>query len=209
MVNLQLYHYGGNNPIKYVDPDGRTTEDGDEVTVIIYYNREDQKEFKKAAETASNLYSNRTNTYLIGVYTADDFKSQWSLLKAYFDVNNMQVDNMEVFLHGDANNLYFKGSNLHANDVAFLDDFPFSENAQMILHSCNIGKSDSGISQAFANKENITVFGQAGHSNFSSNFEKFSFIFFATSIYLEAYDRTKNNPKGDGARLPRIVFKKE
>ena len=23
LVNLQLYHYGGNNPIKYVDPDGR------------------------------------------------------------------------------------------------------------------------------------------------------------------------------------------
>ena len=22
LVNLQLYHYGGNNPIKYVDPDG-------------------------------------------------------------------------------------------------------------------------------------------------------------------------------------------
>ena len=25
-VNLQLYHYAGNNPLKYVDPDGRTTK---------------------------------------------------------------------------------------------------------------------------------------------------------------------------------------
>jgi hypothetical protein len=24
-VNLHVYHYAGNNPVKYVDPDGRTT----------------------------------------------------------------------------------------------------------------------------------------------------------------------------------------
>ena len=105
---------------------------------------------------------------------------------------------MEVFCHGNAENLYFKGSNLSVDDVNSLDDFSFSKNAQLILHSCNSGTSDSGISQAFANKENITVSGQTGYANFSSKFEKFSFIFFASSIYLEDYNRTKNNPKGDG-----------
>ena len=187
VVNLHLYHYAGNNPVKYDDPTGLTTEDGAEVTVIIYYDRKDQKEFKKAAETAAKSYSNQDNTYLIGVYTADDFKSQWSLLNAYFEVNNIEVDNMEVFCHGNAENLYFKGSNLSVDDVNSLDDFSFSKNAQLILHSCNSGTSDSGISQAFANKENITVSGQTGYANFSSKFEKFSFIFFASSIYLEAY----------------------
>ncbi|MGF7108935.1 hypothetical protein [Treponema pedis] len=160
-----------------MDPTGRTTEDGAEVTVIIYYNREEQIEFKKAAETAAKSYSNQDNTYLIGVYTADEFKSQWSWLNVYFEVNNIEVDNMEIFCHGDAENLYFKGSNLSVGDVSFLDDFSFSKNAQMILHSCNSGTSDSGISQAFANKENITVSGQTGYANFSSEFEKFRFIF--------------------------------
>ena len=207
VVNLHLYHYAGNNPVKYEDPTGLTTEDGAEVTVIIYYDRKDQKEFKKAAETAAKSYSNQDNTYLIGVYTADDFKSQWSLLNAYFEVNNIEVDNMEVFCHGNAENLYFKGSNLSVGDVNSLDDFSFSKNAQLILHSCNSGTSDSGISQAFANKENITVSGQTGYANFSSKFEKFSFIFFASSIYLEAYNRTKNNPKGDGTRLPRRNYR--
>ena len=207
VVNLHLYHYAGNNPVKYEDPTGLTTEDGAEVTVIIYYDRKDQKEFKKAAETAAKSYSNQDNTYLIGVYTADDFKSQWSLLNAYFEVNNIEVDNMEVFCHGNAENLYFKGSNLSVDDVNSLDDFSFSKNAQLILHSCNSGTSDSGISQAFANKENITESGQTGYANFSSKFEKFSFIFFASSIYLEAYNRTKNNPKGDGTRLPRRNYR--
>ena len=58
VVNLHLYHYAGNNPVKYEDPTGLTTEDGAEVTVIIYYDRKDQKEFKKAAETAAKSYSN-------------------------------------------------------------------------------------------------------------------------------------------------------
>ncbi|EMB37888.1 RHS repeat-associated core domain-containing protein [Treponema denticola ATCC 33521] len=208
-VNLHVYHYAGNNPVKYVDPTGRTTEDGAEVTVIIYYNRKDQIAFKKAAETAAKSYSNQDNTYLIEVYTADEFKSQWSWLNVYFEVNNIEVDNMEIFCHGDAENLYFKGGNLSVSDVSFLDDFSFSKNAQMILHSCNSGSSDSGISQAFANKENITVSGQTGYANFSSAFEKFRFIFFASSIYLEAYNRTKNNPKGDGTRLPRRNYRKE
>ena len=74
---------------------------------------------------------------MIEVYTADDFKSQWSLLNAYFEVNNIEVDNMEVFCHGNAENLYFKGSNLSVDDVNSLDDFSFSKNAQLILHSCN------------------------------------------------------------------------
>ena len=26
-VNFNLYHYGGNNPVRYVDPNGRTTRD--------------------------------------------------------------------------------------------------------------------------------------------------------------------------------------
>lgn len=96
-VNGNLYHYAGNNPVKYVDPTGLTTEDGAEATVIIYYNRKDQKEFKKAAETAAKSYPNQDNTYLIGVYTADDFKFQWSSLNTYLEVNNIKVGNMEIF----------------------------------------------------------------------------------------------------------------
>ena len=33
-INSNLYHYGGNNPVKYVDPDGRETEDTAEGKII-------------------------------------------------------------------------------------------------------------------------------------------------------------------------------
>ena len=65
---------------EYIYFDGLTTEDGKEVTVILYYNRKDQSEFKSAANTAAGKYSNQNNTYVLGVYTADDFKKQWNSL---------------------------------------------------------------------------------------------------------------------------------
>lgn len=201
-----MYAYAANNPVRYTDPDGRTTEDGEEVTVIFYYKNFDQSKFKEAAKTASSSYSNEKNTYMIGVYTADDFKSQWNLLNAYFDSNNIEVDNMEIFCHGNEYNLYFKGSDFHASEVELLDDFSFSDNATMILHSCNSGGAESGIAQAFATKENINVEAQNGYANFSSKFESFKFSFSSSHVYLEAYDRTNNNKKGNGKRLDRKYF---
>ena len=71
--------------------------------------------------------------------------------------NNIEIDNMEIFCHGDAYNLYFKDSTLHSTELSFLEDFPFSKDATLILHSCNSGNEPDGIAQGFADKEDIIV----------------------------------------------------
>ena len=41
-VNLHLYHYSGNNPIKYTDPDGKSSD----LTIILFPNNEMITELK-------------------------------------------------------------------------------------------------------------------------------------------------------------------
>jgi hypothetical protein len=47
LVNLHVYHYAGNNPIKYTDPDGRLSADDE--TGTIYCDLNDKEDMKIAA----------------------------------------------------------------------------------------------------------------------------------------------------------------
>jgi hypothetical protein len=52
-VNLHTYHYAGNNPVKYVDPDGKT--DIDDVAKIIHADLNDIKDLDMANRQLSTL----------------------------------------------------------------------------------------------------------------------------------------------------------
>ena len=60
VVNLHVYHYAGNNPVKYVDPDGEyaiVTRDGNNINIVIpvfFQNgsARERAQFKQAVENA-------------------------------------------------------------------------------------------------------------------------------------------------------------
>ena len=54
VVNLHLYHYAGNNPVKYTDPDGREQTDTDIPKVT--FSLDPQKLSNSYAKMNSNLY---------------------------------------------------------------------------------------------------------------------------------------------------------
>ena len=61
-VNLHVYHYGGNNPIKYVDPDGRCDEiyaasQDEQKAIENQINRQSQQNDRKTYSNSSTLFS--------------------------------------------------------------------------------------------------------------------------------------------------------
>ena len=61
VVNLHLYHYAGNNPVTYTDPDGKyaeITQDGDTITIVIpvQFKKGTTDQQKKMFITAAEKY---------------------------------------------------------------------------------------------------------------------------------------------------------
>jgi hypothetical protein len=203
-VNLHLYHYAGNNPVTYTNPDGRSDDEANSVKVIIYYDNlssDTDGSFKKAAETIASGYGEKT--YMIGVKSESEFKEKWNSLNS--GLNGEKIASLDILSHGDAQNLYFVGDSkndgsLTVDEVADLSQLNFVSSGEINLNSCNSGSlKDKGIGQGFADRQKVPVSGQYGFSSFSTNSRFYSKVdSSSSSIYLQSYDRGRNNPWGKG-----------
>lgn len=105
-VNLNLYHYGGNNPIKYVDPDGRVNIDF-------------QTQFKIDMQNESwgaNLLGNSTDTYISG--------SGCYLTGITMSMSNLSNSSVELKSINEMKDC-FSGANLDGSKVASKFGFVF------------------------------------------------------------------------------------
>ena len=194
--------------MNWFDPWGLSASDGQKDNgqnsrIIFYYERVGQENFKRAAETAHKNHGG----ILIGVTTADDFRTKWDSIAKELQPNT-HIESLEIFSHGGSDSLYFLGSEITRSDVEKLSVLNFSEGASITLHSCNSALGGQhGIAQSFANNQSVKVYAQVGYANFSETLEKYTRTTAnSKSVYLQSYDRTKNMIFNSGLRLNDATF---
>ena len=133
-TNSNLYHYAGNNPVKYVDPDGRTN--------YIFY---DEESFSKQAEAEANRIpeTDHEETVMIPIKTEEEFKNAWNQMENATDVS--------LFFHGSAKTLNLdweeneyltideNGKTPKGADALYIGDLNSKEIETLKIFSCQSG----------------------------------------------------------------------
>ena len=175
--NLMLFSYGFNNPIKYIDKDGKDN-------IIFYYSKSSQPEFKMAAQTEAKYSS--IPSKLIPVRTESDFKNQWNKIA---NKTKLEVDKVSIYSHAGKKSLYFQKSttddgSLSTHEANSLKILNYKDGAQINLMGCNSGvidKDENGkvkanIASTFAKRQGVITTGSTNYTSFSTNNQKRNFL---------------------------------
>ncbi|MFZ5562400.1 MAG: SpvB/TcaC N-terminal domain-containing protein [Pseudomonadota bacterium] len=191
---LALFNYGKQNPLLYVDPDGRDD-------YVFYYKVEDRA-FERAAKTYGSENSNGRKVNYIGISTETDFKKSWGNIAQ----SGQKVDNVAVFSHGDMSlggtgTLEFRPDNandgtLSGDEIKSLPKLNYSAKDSIIdLRTCRGGMGLEPAAQSFANSQGRAALGQKGYATFSESPDvSIGINKSSEKVYLRAFDKGQNNP---------------
>lgn len=152
-----------NNPILFIDPSGL-------ITVSFYYDNPGSG-FKDQAMNSPYYDSSSDDVLLIPVTTADDFLREWNKL------DDSDITNLYLYLHGGEGVLYFKGASINFNgsDITFSDLNNKNVKGNTYLLSCHGGQGKEGnnVAWEFAQKTNSTVVANGGGVSYTKIFGKY------------------------------------
>ena len=159
-INLNLYHYAGNNPIRYVDPTG--CDD------YIFYNFDDfsdqaSREYSKLVEARNG---DASKVHLISTRTAEQFAEDWS--------NMENPETVTMIFHGNETGITLNydgaeseqngfltsnenGLTKNGNKATRIMDLEKKDIKQLKLFSCQSGniKEENNLARSFMKSMNI------------------------------------------------------
>jgi hypothetical protein len=148
VVNLHLYHYAGNNPLKYTDPDGR-----EEVYILYGYTPEDksmkQTERPTIEEEISLLKESGVTVKVIENATKAD------MIAAFSDPETMMIVTSG---HGAKHNAWIStadGSGIESSDLKKVS----SNLKTVIFENCHQGRNKQKTDWQKAFGDNVEIIG--------------------------------------------------
>ena len=180
-VALNLYQYGTWNPIRFIDPDGRTEKDSSQRIALIFkternprHDGDNMDPWGDAARYEENRlrqkYGRNMSIQIINVRRVSEINRA---LKA-----NKNIQHVSIIGHSSSGALFVgseakPGTNLAVrpgrNNVSVysLDYSNLSPGANISIWGCNAGKGDNSIAQHLATASGATVRAPNNFINFS------------------------------------------
>jgi len=183
-----LYAYGANNPVHYIDPDGRTN-------YILY----DEDSFSKQAKAEAKRIpvTNNEDTIMISIKTEKEFKDAWNKMQDATDVS--------LFFHGSSKTLNIDwkekeylttnkdGKTPLGNDALYIGDLDSKEIGCLRIYSCQGGnlKEPENVANCFDQNNTVgNIYATDGNLSFTRFSYKPKISHAGKSEYIRKYNQS-------------------
>jgi hypothetical protein len=143
-VNLHVYHYAGNNPIKLIDPDGRDDEETENLKINVLY--------AIAENIVRNIKDPSEQRRIISIFSGNDNNRKFELVAEY----------AEMYVKFRKNNFEMTGDNENLTicpDYKMYEETMFKTFDEFVATNKTFGGGSFGLKNAYESvEENISRF---------------------------------------------------